>query len=204
MAHRRETAFTLIELLIVVAIIAILAAIAVPNFLEAQTRAKVSRAKSDMRTISVALESYAVDNRRYPIGITEGEANGIWTRNDITDDMTLLYKQVTTPIAYISSIPIDEFTKVGGANNGGRESPAYWYDSTNYRNNGYWINAFENGFTWCLRSWGPSREGYAPWPAQILGSTGAVGANNIYDASNGTVSVGYILRTNKGEYTGPG
>ena len=48
-------AFTLIELLIVVAIIAILAAIAVPNFLEAQTRAKVSRNKADMRSCTTAL-----------------------------------------------------------------------------------------------------------------------------------------------------
>jgi type II secretion system protein G len=61
-----KKAFTLIELLIVVAIIAILAAIAVPNFLEAQTRSKVSRTKADMRSVSVALEAYATDNNRYP------------------------------------------------------------------------------------------------------------------------------------------
>ncbi len=59
-------AFTLIELLIVVAIIAILAAVAVPNFLEAQVRAKIARVKTDMRTLGTALESYRVDNTGYP------------------------------------------------------------------------------------------------------------------------------------------
>lgn len=57
--------FTLIELLIVVAIIAILAAIAVPNFLQAQTRSKVARTYTDMRTLATALEEYAVDYNRY-------------------------------------------------------------------------------------------------------------------------------------------
>jgi prepilin-type N-terminal cleavage/methylation domain-containing protein len=61
-----KKAFTLIELLIVVAIIAILAAIAVPNFLEAQTRAKVSRVLSDQRTYATALETYMIDNSAYP------------------------------------------------------------------------------------------------------------------------------------------
>ncbi len=59
--------FTLIELLIVVAIIAILAAIAVPNFLEAQVRSKVSRAKSDQRSLATAIEAYFVDNNLYPL-----------------------------------------------------------------------------------------------------------------------------------------
>lgn len=60
-----KKAFTLIELLIVVAIIAILAAIAVPNFLEAQTRAKVARVLSDQRTYATALETYMIDHSTY-------------------------------------------------------------------------------------------------------------------------------------------
>jgi type II secretion system protein G len=92
--------FTLIELLIVVAIIAILAAIAVPNFLEAQTRSKISRVKSDMRTIVTATEVYHLDNNAFPTGFglsvsdTDRWRFGLWL--------------LSTPIAYISDANLQD------------------------------------------------------------------------------------------------
>jgi prepilin-type N-terminal cleavage/methylation domain-containing protein len=96
---RKHTGFTLIELLIVVAIIAILAAIAIPNFLAAQTRSKVSRTQSEMRTVGLALESYYVDSNCYP---REGPAG---TCNIAPDGLP----ELTTPIAYITTFPKDIF-----------------------------------------------------------------------------------------------
>ena len=63
--------FTLIELLIVIAIILILIVIALPNFLEAQLRAKVTNAESEMRSIKTALVSYGVDRPFYPADMME-------------------------------------------------------------------------------------------------------------------------------------
>ena len=71
---RNNHAFTLIELLIVVAIIAILAGIGVSNFLEAQTRAKVAALKNDLRVVAGALEAYAVDNHKFPPSCGVGAA----------------------------------------------------------------------------------------------------------------------------------
>ena len=90
--------FTLIELLIVVAIIAILAAIAVPNFLDAQLRAKVAAAMTDMRALVTALEAYAVDNNVYPCDGQEDGCEWIWN--------TSMFR-LTSPIEYISEIPED-------------------------------------------------------------------------------------------------
>ncbi len=103
-----KKAFTLIELLIVVAIIAILAAIAVPNFLEAQVRSKISRAKADIRSLATGLESYSVDNNAYPCG----NQNNVSSRL-VSDPPTAQYmvlERLSTPVAYMTSgILLDPF-----------------------------------------------------------------------------------------------
>src|SRR3972149_11208763 len=59
-------AFTLIELLIVIAIILILIAIALPNFLEAQIRSRVTRANAEMRSLITATAAYRNIYNRAP------------------------------------------------------------------------------------------------------------------------------------------
>lgn len=90
-----KRAFTLIELLIVVAIIGILAAIAVPNFGKARQRALISRGVADMRAVITGYRMYFMD------GI-----NGWPAHSDMPDAMNPL----TTPIAYLSGPIYDVFT----------------------------------------------------------------------------------------------
>ena len=60
--RRSNKAFTLIELMIAVVIIGVLAAIALPNFIGAQLRAKAVAVKANMRTTQIAAENYAIDS----------------------------------------------------------------------------------------------------------------------------------------------
>ena len=56
--------FTLVEIMIVVAIIALLAAIAVPGFLRARKRSQASKILNDLRMISGAIDQYAIENSK--------------------------------------------------------------------------------------------------------------------------------------------
>jgi len=159
---RISRACTLIELLIVVAIIAILAAIAVPNFLEAQTRSKVSRIQTDMRSVAVALEAYSVDWNDYPASANPPT----WQ----PDTRTWL---LTTPVAYVTSIPRDVFVY----------RPAQMLLGGPFGVFGEYIHYVDQGVLdqyWLLFSYGPD---------------GDMEFNQLhYDPTNGTVSDGDIYR----------
>ena len=60
-----EKGFTLIELLVVILIIGILAAIALPAFLNQRAKAQDSEAKSNVRTAQTAMETFYTDNQTY-------------------------------------------------------------------------------------------------------------------------------------------
>jgi prepilin-type N-terminal cleavage/methylation domain-containing protein len=82
----RQTGFTLVEIMIVVAIIALLAAIAVPGFLRARKRSQASRIINDLRLIDSAVDQYAIETNKKS---GDGVAITDWT-NYLKKD-TVLY-----------------------------------------------------------------------------------------------------------------
>src|ERR1700736_3382544 len=72
-----EKGFTLIELLVVILIIGILAAIAIPSFLNQKTKANDASAKELARTAQTATETYATDHNGAYTGITLAVLQGV-------------------------------------------------------------------------------------------------------------------------------
>lgn len=170
-------AFTLIELLIVVAIIGILAAIAVPNFLNAQVRAKVARVEADQRSISVALESYRLDRNAYPLGLSQ------------VDSQTGLGK-LTTPTPYLSSLPPDPFAPVNTDGTALRKNYAYLYVKGGNAaiSNDYMM------YMGKIQASGESNKIVDVWELRSLGPNGKDDTAIAYNPSNGIASAGDVCR----------
>jgi prepilin-type N-terminal cleavage/methylation domain-containing protein len=92
MEHKRG--FTLIELMIVVAIIAVLAGVLIPNFVHARSQTATAACESNLRAIATAAELYFTDNQTYPastnavdrnFGVGDGAAAGTYLNNTPVD-----------------------------------------------------------------------------------------------------------------------
>ena len=137
--ERKREGFTLIELLIVIAIILILIAIALPNFLAAMTRARVTRERSDMRTIGIAIESLRAERGVLLVDFWDDDQANIlrarfaglnfvggypptfsaccsWHYTDLRGGTTGIFTPLTTPVAYLTEVPLDPFDFKGDTN----------------------------------------------------------------------------------------
>ncbi len=187
----RNHAFTLVELLIVMAVIAILSAIAVPNLLEAQTRSKVSRVKADFRALATAIEAYHTDYKHYPPWMDGGN-------NEINPVRRRLVP-LTTPVAYISSVPYkDPFPDE-------RDPKIYntydYVDAESFARDGDPEPSFRSrGAEWRINSAGPDRFNSFGGPSYM---NPPENPGYDYDPTNGTVSKGDIVRVGpKSHYRG--
>ncbi|MEW6238618.1 MAG: type II secretion system protein [Candidatus Omnitrophota bacterium] len=169
-----RSAFTLIELLIVVAIIGVLAAIAVPNFLNAMLRAKIAATENDLRLMVNAMMQYQLDNNSYHAH-RDGPAQQF---------------PLTTPVPYLNAFLPDRFQALPDMN----QRAGFQYSHTYY----HWIPYGTHQDLWGQpwRRWDPVLDSAHRKNAGLVDGWGPAGIRGgpRYDPSNGLVSRGGFFR----------
>lgn len=181
----RWVGLTLLELLITAAILILLAAVAIPNLIDAQMRAKVVGVKNDLRNLDAALAAYFIDNDAFPPPASNGHGARLW--------------RLSTPIAYYDDPKRPEPFKDEGL----FTTPPYGYHGRNELVNIFWNNDGQPGafsgtpivFWYVLRSSGPDNDRDGGGASALnFDQSRDIFVHFIYDPSNGTVSRGDIWR----------
>lgn len=177
MGKNKVLGFTLIELLVVVAIIALLSAIAVPNFLQAQMRAKVSRAQADIRSLMTGIEAYRIEANKYPFCSTDLQG---------LPPLSML----TTPVVYISGVHLkDPFF---GMTNGVYYQ-FYGYSSRDYDGVAF-VGSGRNPMWYIFTSNGPDKY-LDDYVTPLDDDNFFAFIDTMYDPTNGVVSPGNLYRS---------
>ena len=111
--RKLKKAFTLVELMVVITVIAILMTIAIVSFTRIQKQARDTKRKADIRTLQTALQAYYTENQAYPISTDETVVS-----TDVPGPLEVLTR------TYISGIPS------GPGGTGSLDYPGYTYVSS--------------------------------------------------------------------------
>lgn len=113
----KKEGFTLVELMIVIAVLGILAAIAIPSYLGIQKRSARSEAKANLQAISVALEGYMAENNNYgAVGLYTYSPGGSFAHsgnieritnlgNDVSYNYSIRVTSTAGPYYIVSAVP---------------------------------------------------------------------------------------------------
>jgi len=133
---KAKSGFTLVEILIVVVILGILAAIVIPQFTDASTEAKESSLKSDLQTMRGQIELYkAQHNDLVPVPEAGGATWNVMTMYTDQDGTTNATKTAIFKYGpYLQQIPKNQFNNdlstVDVDGTLGDDSAGWWFDST--------------------------------------------------------------------------
>ena len=210
-------AFTLVELLIVTAIIGILAMIAIPNLQLAMVRSKIAAAKANISACASALEAYRLEQKNLPPSRYYCLAYG----EEITKKYFETPWELTSPVAYLSLRPLDPFYTFPGASredrgqtikyrhagfgffNGMPTEEGMWVPTSYPRDNGDYIfynNASEeHPVSQCPVEYGLWSVGPIPKTDIGLHTLEPVPSHTWYSPTNGTMTSGIIVRLNTGQ-----
>ncbi len=184
---KEHHAFTILELLIVVGIIAILAGIAMENFARASIRSKVTRVLSDHRTLRLGIESYRTDHNRLPRMASRNYGDPQFDQINGIPVSGVMSKVLSTPVAYVTNAYLfDPF--MTNRPDAPLDERLYTYQDTQQYivwnpDSTFWPQAVAYYGDWRLASVGPD---------QSFDHLFANSAQLPYDPTNGTISLGNI------------
>jgi len=213
-SKKREWGFSIIEVLVCVALIGLLTAVAIPNFVRVQTQATVAQAKADLAGLKSGLEAYKVDLGEYILAT--GSNSCLVPFGDYRNGFQPTFERLTTPVMYVRDTVQfrDAFLPTGlytGVSFNTLERPPegsipaeslkhYYYHARNIKDSAVWDQpeADEVKTVWyILESSGPDQNHHMMY--QILNQmthdtsiNRARVAMAFYDPTNGTMSRGSI------------